>query len=119
MLLLRGVEKEAQTQSGLGNIKRPTDRTSPKEQLSKKGQTYFLAHAAGSGGCDNYIKSTFSGDSYKSIAFCSIRGGGRGSGGVILYEKKLATDLAPVIAPSKKRSTRHRRQLSGRFGDIL
>ena len=33
----------------------------------------------------------FSGDSYKSIAFCSIRGGGRGSGGVILYEKKIAT----------------------------
>ena len=53
----------------------------------------------------------FSGDSYKSIAFCSIRGGGRGSGGVILYEKKIAT--------AKERSTRHRRQLSGRFGDIL
>ena len=35
--------------------------------------------------------SSFSGDSYKSIAFCNIRGGGRGSGGVILYEKKIAT----------------------------
>ena len=45
------------------------------------------------------------------IAFCNIRGGGRGSGGVILYEKKIATE--------KKRRTRHRRQLSGRFGDIL
>ena len=55
--------------------------------------------------------SSFSGDSYKSIAFCNIRGGGRGSGGVILYEKKIAT--------AKERSTRHRRQLSGRFGDIL
>ena len=73
--------------------------------------SYFLAHAAGSGGCDNDIKSTFSGDSYKSIAFCSIRGGGRGNGGVILYEKKIAI--------AKERSTRHRRQLSGRFGDIL
>ena len=45
------------------------------------------------------------------IAFCNIRGGGRGGGGVILYEKKIAT--------AKERSTRHRRQLSGRFGDIL
>ena len=53
----------------------------------------------------------FSCDSYKSIAFCNIRGDGRGSGGVILYEKKIAT--------AKERSTRHRRQLSGRFGDIL
>ena len=26
------------------------------------------------------------------IAFCNIRGGGRGSGGVILYEKKIATE---------------------------
>ena len=65
--------------------------------------SYFLAHAAGSGGCDNDIKSSFSGDSYKSIAFCSIRGGGRGSGGVILYEKNIATDLAPVILPSKRK----------------
>ena len=46
--------------------------------------SYFLAHAAGSGGCDNDIKSSFNGDSYKSIAFCNIRGGGIGSGGVIL-----------------------------------
>ena len=54
----------------------------------------------------------FSGDSYKSIAFCSIRGGGRGSGGVILYEKKITTDLAPVILPSKKKyqtnNTKHK-----------
>ena len=47
--------------------------------------------------------SSFSGDSYKSIAFCNIRGGGRGSGGVILYEKNMATDLAPVILPSKRK----------------
>ena len=65
--------------------------------------SYFLAHAAGSGGCDNDIKSSFSGDSSKSIVFRSIRGGGRGSGGVILYEKNMATDLVPVILPGKRK----------------
>ena len=50
-------------------------------------------------------------DSYKSISFCSIRGGGRVRGGVIFYKKEIAT--------AKKRSTRHHRQLSGRFGDVL
>ena len=37
------------------------------------------------------------------IACCNIRGGGRGSGGVILYEKNMATDSAPVILPSKRK----------------
>ena len=37
------------------------------------------------------------------IACCNIRGGGRGSGGVILYEKNMATDLVPVILPSKRK----------------
>ena len=47
--------------------------------------------------------SSFSGDSYKSIAFGNIRCGGRGNGGVILYEKNIATDLAPVILPGKRK----------------
>ena len=31
------------------------------------------------------------------IVFCSIRGGGRGSGGEILYEKKIATEKKEVL----------------------
>ena len=98
------------------HIKKATKQQQTNKQNTKQRSVTHCDVRHGTSCCDvrragGCRGSNFSGDSYKSIVFCSIRCGGRGSGGVILYEKKIAT--------AKERSTRHGRQLSERFGDIL